>query len=718
MSQNILLFSPIAEKITAVKHANNTSIWLLSHDKFTNRYLSFLITNNGVNPTPISYYAGSTDTSYQGGLTAPNSGYLKASQNGTKVACAFEKVNKIDVLNFDNTTGQFSFDFTITNIVNPYGVEFSPNDSLLYATGIDPPTLTQFNLGLSNPSTIISNSVSIDLPAYPFTSSIQRAPDKKIYLSRINNGFLDCIHNPNQIGISCNYAADALNLNGKTTQLGLPNFAPFLFTPLAINAVGNCSGDTVLFSLENAAAFDSVQWNFGDVSSGNLNYSNSLNPTHIYANGGSYFITLIAFSGNQVDTLEHIVNVYQAPNVSFPSDTIFCYTGSLQLDAGVGDAYMWQDGTSIPSYTVYIPGIYYVTASNFCGLSSDTVNVNVSYGSFGVNLGEDLNICEGNQVSFDMLQQTNSTYLWQDGSTNSNFTITQSGEYYVSVSNVCGTTSDTVLAVVNPLPTVFLGEDIFLCNQSSIMLSPSGVASDFIWSDGSTNPTIIVDSSGIFAVSASNSCGTVSDTILVRLGNNSEHTIEVDACEPVMVNGIIYNESGIYTQTLINSSGCDSILTIEAEIQNFNAQIFQTDTTLYFNGNPTNIQWFNCLTGQIIPGENNPVFVPQQTGNYGAIITIGECTDTSNCRLIPVPPLPQIPPDLCENIRVAPNPVSDQVSFVLDKETYAIRLFSQTGALIWQKTGTPEKQIIDFRNYAPALYVLEVDQCRFKIVKQ
>ncbi len=717
-NKNTLLFSPIAEKITAVKHANNTSIWLLSHDKFTNRYLSFLITNNGVNPTPISYYAGSTDTSYQGGLTAPNSGYLKASQNGTKVACAFEKVNKIDVLNFDNTTGQFSFDFTITTIVNPYGVEFSPNDSLLYATGIDPPTLTQFNLGLSNPSTIISNSVSIDLPAYPFTSSIQRGPDKKIYLSRINNGFLDCIHNPNQIGISCNYAADALNLNGITTQLGLPNFAPFLFTPLAINAVGNCSGDTVLFSLENAAAFDSVQWNFGDVSSGNLNYSNSLNPTHFYANGGSYFITLIAFSGNQVDTLEHIVNVYQAPNVSFPSDTIFCYTGSLQLDAGVGDAYMWQDGTSIPSYTVYIPGIYYVTASNFCGLSSDTVNVNVSYGSFGVNLGEDLNICEGDQVSFDMLQQTNSTYLWQDGSTNSQFSITQSGEYYVSVSNICGTTSDTVLAVVNPLPSVFLGDDISVCNDISVQLIANGIADTYLWSDGNTNSSITVTSPGIYSVTVTNSCGSKTDSIVVSTGSPTTGFVNINECEAVNINGITYSTSGQFTQLLQNASGCDSILTINAEILDFNAQIFQTDSMLYANGNPTSIQWINCTTGQAIPGATQTSFTPQVSGNYGAVITIGECVDTSNCRQIIQSPAPEKPSSLCDRLIVSPNPVYEQIEFTLDKSVYDIRLFTSTGALVKSSKGNDQKQILNFQDLAPAMYVLQVDECRFKIVKQ
>ncbi len=197
-----------------------------------------------------------------------------------------------------------------------------------------------------------------------------------------------------------------------------------------------------------------------------------------------------------------------------------------------------------------------------------------------------------------------------------------------------------------------------------------------------------------------------------------ESTLTFNECDPFSVNGITYNNSGIYTQTLTNSNGCDSILTIEAEILNFNGQIFQTDTTLYFNGNPTSIQWINCNTGQAIPGATQTTFVPQITGNYGAIITIGECVDTSNCRLIPVPPIPKSPTNICENINVSPNPVSDQVSFTLDKESYSINLFTSTGALVWQKTGTPEKQEIDFRNYAPAMYVLQVDQCRYKIVKQ
>lgn len=716
-NKNVVIYSPVGEKITAVKHANNQDLWIISHDKFSNCYLTFLVNSAGVNPNPTILNAGSIDNYSSGGVASPNTGYLKASPLGDKIACAFTNVNKVDILNFNNATGSLSYVFTITNVDLPYGVEFSPNGELLYVSGIIPSSIKQYNLTLTNTSQIINTSFTLPIEPNPWTYSLQLGIDGKIYCARNTHDYVDCIQNPNSLGTACSYIANAVYLDGKTTQIGLPNFAPYLLVPPTINAFGHCSGDSVFFSSTISSTLDSLQWNFGDPGSGAANYSNQTNPIHVYDNGGVYQASLIAFQGNQTDTTFATINIIQSPDVSFPADTFFCIGSFLVLDAGAGSSYTWNDGSNNQYLDIFNPGIYYLTASNVCGISSDTIEVFMSIPPSGFDLGADLTFCEGQAVLLDVAQN-NTSYLWQNGSTSSQFTITESGEYFVTVFNECGAISDTLFSTVNPLPTVSLGGDIHLCNQASVTLIADGIASNYVWSEGSTNPTITVDSSGTYSVSASNSCGSVSDTILVGLGNNSEQTIEFNVCEPIMVNGIVYNESGSYTQTLINASGCDSILNIEAEIQNFNAQIFQTDTTLYFNGNPTSIQWFNCATGQIIPGENNPVFVPQQTGTYGAIITIGECVDTSNCRLIPVPIIPQTPPDLCQNIRVSPNPVSDIVSFTLDKDKYAIRLFSSNGALIWQKAGTPEKQEIDFRNYAPALYVLEVDQCRFKIVKQ
>jgi len=198
----------------------------------------------------------------------------------------------------------------------------------------------------------------------------------------------------------------------------------------------------------------------------------------------------------------------------------------------------------------------------------------------------------------------------------------------------------------------------------------------------------------------------------------NESSLTFNECNPFSVNGITYSNSGIYTQTLTNERGCDSVLTISAEILDFNAQIFQEDSSLNFNGNPTSIQWINCSTGQAIPGATQTSFVPQTTGNYGAVITVGECIDTSNCRQIIQSSIPEKPGSLCDNLIVTPNPVYDQIEFTLNKSSYDIRLFTSTGALLISTKGNAQEQTINFQDLAPAMYVLQVDECKFKIVKQ
>jgi hypothetical protein len=352
------------------------------------------------------------------------------------------------------------------------------------------------------------------------------------------------------------------------------------------------------------------------------------------------------------------------------------------------------------------------TTGNWVHIDNFTISCAVN-----LNLGNDTTLCFGEELVLNIAQPGGS-YTWQDFSSDSTFTVTQSGEYIGTVFNACGIRSDTLQVFYETSPIASLGPDVSSCTGLPITLTANGNDDLYLWQDGSSQNTLNVSASGVYWVNITNNCGSVVDSIAVQLGTPTDANLILTECNSISINGIAYNQSGTYFQTLLNSNGCDSILTIEAEILNFNGQIFQTDTTLYYNGNPTSIQWINCNTGQIIPGATQTSFVPQITGNYGAIITIGECVDTSNCRLIPVPPIPKSPTNICENINVSPNPVSDQVSFTLDKESYLINLYSSTGALVWQKKGTPEKQKVDFRNYAPAMYVLQVDQCRFKIVKQ
>jgi hypothetical protein len=578
--KNVVLYSPVQEKLTAVKHANNEDIWLLAHDMFTNKYLSYLVTNQGVNPIPIITEAGSVDTTLTINGNPLSTGYMKASPDGNNIAAVFNYAEKVDLLRFNKATGHFNYRFTFDGVVErPYGLEFSPNSEILYVSGDYPSSVRQFQIEqFDNLADVISNSVEIyNNPSFP-PWALQLGPDQKIYAVSFGRQFIHQIENPNAIGLSSNFIQDFLFLGGPFTRLGLPNFFSEVFYSPQILSDGLCAGDSVFFTAVQGNLADSVLWHFGDLAIGSPFQSEGIEVYHIYNQPGVYEVRAYLFNGVDVDTIHYTVYVTSAPVIDLGPNLWICPSDTLTIGTNDYPWINWQDGSLGSEFNVNNPGIYTATAENDCGLSMDSVLV-------------------------------------------------------------------------------------------------------------SLRPPIDV-------------------------------SISISDCKPVSINDITYNSSGTYVQTFQGVSGCDSILTIEAEILNFNAQIFQTDTTLYYNGNPTSIQWINCSTGQAIPGANQVVFVPQQTGNYGAIITIGECVDTSNCNLIPVPPIPKSPPDICENIDVFPNPVIDQVSFSLDKVSYSINLFSSTGALVWQKAGTPEKQEIDFRNYAPAMYVLQVDQCRFKIVKQ
>lgn len=949
-NKNVFLYTPIGEKITAVKHANNTDIWVITHAKFTNAYLTYSITSAGVNANPIIFNGGTTDNGTGDGYASPNWGYMKASPDGSKIAAAFFVVNRTDVLDFNKTTGQLSFSFTINQVVSPYGVEFSPNSSLLYVSSYTTPIIRQYNLALSTPAAIISSSFNIPIFNSFATNALQLGPDEKIYFAssgasidiNFQGNYIGAINNPDQIGLACNFNPNAVNLGESSSILGLPNFFPYVVTPSGIEHVGSCTNDSIFFTFLNGVQADSVLWDFGDSISGSLNNSTSLTPFHIYQNAGTYIVSVTTYQGSVINTVTKPVTILPIPDISIGDDVSFCWGSGTEAvlyisNPQVGFAYNWfADYGQFPltnfqhSYTniaVQNSGIYYATATNSCGVSSDTAIATGVYPITNLTLGPDVIFCEGDQVYLsspssqgigDYLWQDGSTepyfftsqsgsysmqqsnicgsvsdtvlvtllplpeislgtdtlfcegetiqitptgifddfvwqnglinesliitetgtyiayanavcgttydtviatkistpveinfadslsfcqgisleldltqanveylwqdgsenpiysitqagayhvtlsnscgtvsdttlvsenplpsvslgpdvsscsgqpiilsatgtadnYLWQDGSTNSQFTITQSGEYYVSVSNVCGTISDTVLAVVNPLPSVFLGDDIFVCNESSVQLIANGIADTYLWSDGNTNSSITVTSPGTYSVTVTNSCGSKTDSIVVSTGSPTTGFININECEAVNINGITYSTSGEFTQVLQNAIGCDSILTINAEILNFNAQIFQQDSTLYFNGNPTSIQWINCSTGQAIPGATQTSFVPQATGNYGAIITIGECVDSSNCRQIIQSSMPEKPSSLCDNLIVTPNPVNEQLEFTLDKSSYDIRLFTSSGALLISTKGNAQKQIINFQDLARAMYVLQVGECRFKIVKQ
>lgn len=212
IQKNILLCDSITERLAATYHENSVDIWLCTHERDNDKFVSFLITENGIDTIPIKSIIGNN---YNASWNT-RAGQMKFSPNGNKLAIAPQSLN-VEVFHFNKSTGVVYDQILKTTITSFYGVEFSPSDSYLY---ISNETIYQYDLNAGNDSLI--NNSKILITDYN-TRGLQLAPNGKIYVAR-SGGYISVINYPDSVGLSCNYDYDGIYLYGKTSKLSFPNF--------------------------------------------------------------------------------------------------------------------------------------------------------------------------------------------------------------------------------------------------------------------------------------------------------------------------------------------------------------------------------------------------------------------------------------------------------------------------------------------------------------
>ncbi len=228
VTKNIQLKTPVTEKITAVKHRNNKDIWVITHDWDNNAFLAYLLTSNGLKKEPVVSNSGSDHKEDDDNTI----GYMKSSPDGSQLAVAVKGEHFFEVFDFDNQSGMVSnpLKFQLEDGSLTYGVEFSPNGSLLYVSAGGTSKVYQVNLQAGS-STAITNSLQVIAENISgWTGALQVGLDGKIYVSPYGSEYIDVIHNPNAVGKACNYEANYLNLDGNSCQIGLPTFIQTYFT--------------------------------------------------------------------------------------------------------------------------------------------------------------------------------------------------------------------------------------------------------------------------------------------------------------------------------------------------------------------------------------------------------------------------------------------------------------------------------------------------------
>jgi len=117
-----------------------------------------------------------------------------------------------------------------------------------------------------------------------------------------------------------------------------------------------------------------------------------------------------------------------------------------------------------------------------CQRISDTITVNVTVASQYLELGSDTTLCPGNTIVLNA-HKGYTSYLWQDGSTDSAYEVKQAGLYHVIVTDACGTVQrDTVSVIPHPIIPFDIGLNRTKCNNDTIHINaPTGFL-NYAWS--------------------------------------------------------------------------------------------------------------------------------------------------------------------------------------------------------------------------------------------
>lgn len=491
-----------------------------------------------------------------------------------------------------------------------------------------------------------------------------------------------------------------------TSDYFLARYAPCSST-LAFTSqpttIDQCSGTAVNLSTttNNAATY---QWyKNGTIINGAT--SSTYNFTIPYSDNGATFYCVATENCGSVTSNTITASLTETPVItSQPSSQNFCEGNALNLSVtatGTVYAYQWKkDGTNIIGETdstftipstattdagVYSVDVYHLTCG---GITSNNATVTINQVTVMTTQPASQTVCSNNAFILSVAANgANLSYQWQkDGSdlnsaTNSTLsfpisTLADAGTYSCIITGTCGTAISNG-AIVSMLLSPSIQQqptNFTVCEgtQVDLSVSASGYGITYQWvkdgldvtGENSTSLTIAnstTNDTGVYSVIINTpSCGSlVSSNVTVTVFVPTSSTITETTCSSYILNGQTYTETGTYTQTIPNSNGCDSVITLNLTIPVINVTMTLNGETLTAANTNATYQWIDCDTELPIAGETAQTYTPTVTGNYAVILTENGCSDTSDCQAVTIAGIEGL--TLSSIYKVFPNPTKGEV---------------------------------------------------------
>jgi gliding motility-associated-like protein len=404
-----------------------------------------------------------------------------------------------------------------------------------------------------------------------------------------------------------------------------------------------CVNDSVNFT--DLSEPDSVSWNW-QFEGGFPATSIVQNPQDIvYHNPGSFDVRLIVSDGINFDTLvkEDYIQVLPFAEIDLGDDQLFCDGDTLILDAGAGyDSYLWSNGDTSQAIRIIIPGMYWVSVTSEMECpGSDTINV-VLLPDPEVSLGNDTLICFNEVLSLDAGAGFDS-YLWQDGAQGQSLLVTEPGQYWVMVSNACGSGADTINVNFTEPYDISLGNDTSFCYGQSVVLDAGAGFEEYFWSTGDYTQTITATLGGNYWVQVTDAMGcSAVDSIYLDVFNDFEITIgsaTQTICDGdyIFLNGpegyqsylwqdgsagqsILADTAGVYWLEVTDENGCAARDSMELIVRVI--AIFIGNDTILCEGSQVVLQTPpGFVSYHWHDGSTNPTFIATHEGIFWVEVT-------------------------------------------------------------------------------------------------
>ena len=192
---------------------------------------------------------------------------------------------------------------------------------------------------------------------------------------------------------------------------------------------------------------------------------------------------------------------------------------------------------------------------------------------------------------------------------------------------------------------------------------------------------------------------------------NLHTSLSISSCNKYEWNGQLYSNSGIYTDTLISSQECDSIVTLNLEITKIDTTVIDiatADGSVNLKSSETNCsyQWIDCLENKPIPNENARIYSVKENGSYAVIIKKNDCIDTSQC--ITVTTIGVKENNITTKIYVYPNPnKGDFLVNLGDLKNVNIKIFNLNGITVFSENNIDKKTHRLRLNAKRGIYIIE-----------